>query len=105
MKDWLTSRYDPDVCHNKAVDLLDTVTREEWEEWLRSPCTQSLLLSIEGDIAGMFLVWSGGGYASEEGANEKALGMVDALDSIASHIRNMKSENEVEEVLNYGYQR
>ena len=98
--------------YTKAEELKESVTREEYEEWLRSPCTQSLLHSIEGDMENILVVWAGGGYTDGENAdgtaqqNAKARGMYQACEQISEHIKTLKNEQpaDIEEVVNYGYQ-
>jgi len=83
----LASRYDPDPAYEQAQLLQMNVTKADWEAWLHHPMTKALLLKLEGDIAGMFLVWSNGGYANSLVEDAKARGMLDALDSILAEIR------------------
>lgn len=87
-RDLLASKYDPEKAYEEAGLLRAGQSGADREAWLAHPLTKALLLVIEGDIAGSFLYWSNGGYAAAEGADAKARGMIEALDSISTHIRH-----------------
>ena len=83
----LAARYDPDPAYEQAHNLLTSVTQAEWDAWLHHPMTKSLMLKLEGDIAGMFLIWSGGGYANSLVEDAKARGMLEAIDDVLTAMR------------------
>lgn len=89
-------RYNPDWHHVKAQEFLDKVSREECEAWYNHPCTKSLLMSLEGDLSGIVLLWLSGAYSSEEHADStaqqqaKARGMAQAISDMLEHIESVK---------------
>lgn len=95
--DLLRNRYNPEVFYTKSLNLLDSVSKEEALSWYNHPCTQSLLNSLEGDLAGIVVMWLGGGYSEEESSSAtsqkqaKARGMAQAIDDILTHINDIKT--------------
>ncbi len=97
--DLIRNRYNPQAFYDVATKILDNVSKEEAIGWYNHPCTQSLLNSLEGDIAGIVVMWLGGGYSSEESSAEtsqrqaKARGMAQAMNDIIEHINDVKNLN------------
>jgi len=95
--DRLRHKYNPEYFYNKALSLLDTVSKDEAISWYQHPCTQSLLNSLEGDLAGLVVAWLGGGYSEEKSSSgtaqkvAKARGMAQAIDDMVQHIEEIKS--------------
>jgi len=95
--DLLRNRYNPEVFYTRSLNLLDSVTKEEAVSWYSHPCTQALLNSLEGDLAGIVVMWLGGGYSEEESSSAtaqkqaKARGMAQAIDDILTHINDIKT--------------
>ena len=87
-RDLLASKYDPDRAYEEAGLLRANQTNADREAWLAHPLTKALLLVIEGDIAGSFLFWTNGAYATNPGEDAKARGMIEALDGISTYVRN-----------------
>ena len=95
----LRNKYDPEFYHKKAQEYLDVVTDDEARAWFEHPCTKSLIYSLEGDFAGLLMVWVGGGYSSEDSVDAtaqqqaKARGQTQAIDDVIERIyeiRNMR---------------
>lgn len=88
--------------------MIEGISRDEWEAWLQSNCTQALLLSLEGDIAGIVALWANGAYADQDNVegtaqlNAKALGMMEAISGVSEHIRTMLDTEQTEDAV-YGY--
>ncbi len=81
--------------YSKAESLFSSVPQEEVLSWCKHPVTQSLMMSLYGDMAGYFEAWSNGDYTSEtaEGTvqkNSKALGGVAAIESMLAWIEDAK---------------
>ena len=95
--DRLRHKYNPDVFYQKAEAILDGMSRDETLNWYDHPCTKSLRLSLEGDMAGIVVMWLGGGYSDEDTTDgtaqkqAKARGMANALDDMLEHIENIKT--------------
>jgi uncharacterized protein YukE len=95
--DLIRNRYNPEVFYNRSLNLLDSVSKEEALSWYSHPCTQSLLNSLEGDLAGIVVMWLGGGYSEEESSSAtaqkqaKARGMAQAIDDILTHLNDIKN--------------
>ncbi len=102
----LRDKYDPKSYYSKASDCLSTVTREEAQAWFNHPCTKALIQTLEGDFAGLLLMWVGGGYSNEEFSDAtaqlqaKARGQAQAIDDVIEHMHNLRRgilEDEEEE--------
>lgn len=97
----LLNKLDPTPYGERAVDLLESVTKEDKIAWYNNPCTQSLIYSLEGDIAGILLLWINGGYSSEDSSagtaqsQAKARGMAQALTDVRELIEDIKRDEEV----------
>ncbi len=73
--------------YEKAKDLFESVPKGERSTWCKHPLTQSLVLSLYGDMTGYFEGWASGDYTGENAEatiqkNSKALGSVDAIETI-----------------------
>lgn len=99
----LRNKYDPEFYHLKSRAFLDETTKEERLQWVRNPCTKSLMYALEGDLAGIVSAWLRGEYSSEVTADgtaqlqAKARGMAQALDDILEHIQEIKRDSTEEE--------
>ncbi len=97
--DRIRNRYNPEYFYNKSIAKLDLVTKEEALSWYNHHCTQALINSLEGDLAGIVVSWLGGGYSEEESSSgtaqkqAKARGMAQAIDDIIEHINEIKNLN------------
>lgn len=95
--DHLRNKYNPQFHYDRAIAALDMVSREEALSWYNHHCTQSLLNSLEGDLAGIVITWLGGGYSEDKSSSgtaqkvSKARGMAQALDDILEHIHEIKN--------------
>lgn len=89
-------RYNPEYNYNKALDLLETVSKEDAIVWYNCPCTQALLNSLEGDLAGVVLMLIGGAYLDDKSSSgtaqkvSKAIGMTSAINDVIEHIKEIK---------------
>lgn len=89
-------RYNPDYFHQQAISLLDTVSPEDAAAWYHHPCTKSLLSSLEGDLAGLVVLWLGGGFSNEDNVDvtsqrtAKARGMAQSIEDVMDHINNIR---------------
>jgi hypothetical protein len=101
--DRIRNRYNPDYFYDKSLARLDLVSKGEALSWYNHNCTQALLNSLEGDLAGIVVSWLGGGYSEEESSSgtaqkqAKARGMAQAIDDVIEHvneIKNLKLEGE-----------
>ena len=92
----LRRKYDPDTYYKKVEEILDVVTEDEALAWFNHPCTKSLIFSLEGDFAGLLLMWVGGGYSSEESVDAtaqqqaKARGQLQAIDDVIERIQEIR---------------
>jgi hypothetical protein len=95
--DLLRNRYNPQAFYDRSFNQLDLVSRGECESWYEHPCTQALLASLEGDLAGIVVMWLGGGYAEEMSASgtaqkqAKARGMAQAIEDVINHVAEIRS--------------
>ena len=95
--DRVRNKYNPDAFYQKAEALLDGMSREETRNWYDHPCTKSLRMSLEGDMAGIVTMWLGGGYSEETSTagtaqkQAKARGMAGAIVDLLEHIENIKT--------------
>lgn len=101
--DRIRNKYNPEYFYAKAMENLDRVSKEEAIAWYNHPCTQSLRYTLEGDLAGVVVMWLGGGYSEEKSTagtaqkQAKARGMAQAIDDMVEHIeeiKNLKIEGE-----------
>ena len=82
-----------DEFQKRAEDAYNSIPEEELKAWANHPMTQCLKYTLMGDGAGYFESWSNGnftGQSTDETAqlNAKALGGVDALDSLLAWIED-----------------
>lgn len=84
--------YDPLYWHNKSERLVEEAPETERMTWGRHPCTQALLMALQGDIAGTVQTWIAGGYAEADSTaataqmQAKARGIAQACDDIIEAI-------------------
>jgi hypothetical protein len=96
MDQLIRNRYNPEYFHSKAIEVLDTVSKDEAEAWYNHPCTASIRYSLEGDISGILIAWVGGAYSDEASIDTtaqleaKARGMAQAAQDIIEHLDNIK---------------
>lgn len=94
----LADRYDSESYYSKSSELLDTVSKEEKQAWFNHPCTKSLVQTLEGDFAGLLLMWVGGAYSDTESTDStaqqqaKARGQAQAIDDVIEHIHNLRRD-------------
>lgn len=92
----LKHRYNPDYFYGQAKEYLSTVDPEDALSWYNHPCTKSLVSSLEGDVAGIIIMWLGGAYSSEDSSDltaqrvAKARGMAQAANDVIDAIRNIR---------------
>lgn len=90
------NRYNPEFFHNRALNLLDKVTKEEAIQWYGHPCTESLREALEGDLAGLVVSLIDGAYSNAKSSSEtvqghaKARGMAQAISDMLEHIEDIK---------------
>lgn len=79
----------------RAEDAFKSVPQEEVISWCKHPITQSLILSLQGDMAGHFEGWTNGEFTGDTAdetiqKNSKALGGVSAIESILVWLEDAK---------------
>lgn len=95
----LRNKYNPEHYYTRALNLLDKVNKEEALSWYNHPCTEALRNALEGDLAGIVVMWLGGGYSEEKSSSgtaqkqAKARGMAQAIDDIIQHIEEIRNLN------------
>jgi hypothetical protein len=95
----LRNKYNPEYYHNRAISLLDLVDPVEAINWYNHPCTEALRNALEGDLAGVVIMWLGGAYSDEKSTSgtaqrqAKARGMANAIDDMIEHIEGIKNLN------------
>lgn len=105
----LERKYSPDVCYKEAVELLSTQSKEDIEAWRSHPCTKTILLQLEGDLSGLFLLWTNGAYTDENSIdgtsqkNVKALGMAQAIDDVINAINHIGEDDEEDAIEGLAY--
>ena len=80
-------RFDAEYYYNKATDLREQTSREDWETWRHNPLTQALLLDIDGNMAQACLNWANGTYVTTE-EEAKARGSVATLDLVGQLVHS-----------------
>ena len=101
--DLLRNSYNPQAFYDRSFNLLDKVNKGEAQSWFEHPCTQALLASLEGDLAGIVVMWLGGGYAEEQSSSgtaqkqAKARGMAQAIEDVINHIQEIRTAKESQE--------
>lgn len=96
-----SQKYNADYFYNQAEKVLETTTNSEMESWYLHPCTEALLLLLEGDLANITFTWKNGGYTGSTAdhtlqQNSKHIGMAMCIDTLMEHIRSMR-RRDVEE--------
>lgn len=92
------NRYNPDYFHNRSLNLLDKVNKEEAISWYDHPCTESLREALEGDLAGLVVSMIGGAYSDPKSSSgtaqglAKARGMAQAISDMLEHIEDIKQQ-------------
>ena len=86
--------FDSGSIRDRADVILSELDKGEVTRWIKHPCTQSLLLTLQGDYLDHHSAWEAGTFTSEgaEGTaqqNSKALGALDAIRLIATHIEEL----------------
>jgi hypothetical protein len=86
--------FDSESLRERALNLLLDLGKEEVTQWIKHPCTQSLLLTLQGDYLDHHQAWEAGMFTADgaEGTaqqNAKALGAIDAVRLIATHIEDL----------------
>lgn len=93
----LLNKYDPQPSYELAERLLEGVTKIEAEGWFNHPCTQSLIASLDGDIAGIVSALIGGAYSHSESVDAtaqdhaKIRGMAQAIEDVIERIREIRA--------------
>ena len=91
------NRYNPEYFYNKALAHLELVSTEEAIAWYAHPCTKSLIMALEGDLAGLVVTMVSGAYIDAESSSgtaqslAKAVGMSSAINDMLEHIEEVKS--------------
>lgn len=84
--------YDPLYWHDRSERLIEDTSEIERNVWGRHPCTQALLMALQGDIAGTVQTWIAGGYAESDSTDAtaqmqaKARGIAQACDDVMDTI-------------------
>jgi hypothetical protein len=92
----LRNRYNPEYFHSKAVEILEAMSPEEARSWYDHPCTESLRMSLEGDLSGIVVTWLGGGYTGDTSSSQtaqeqaKARGMAQSIDNLLEHLQSIR---------------
>lgn len=91
----LARKYNPEVYYAEALENIETQSPEDILQWLSHPLTKAVLLQLEGDMTGLFILWQGGAYTSEDSAegtglrNVKALAQAQTIDDVIQAIRTI----------------
>lgn len=89
------NKYNPEYYTEKASIVLETVSNSEVESWYSHPCTQALILQLEGDMANIVSMWKDGAYTADTAdktlqTNSKHIGMIQCVEAILDHMRDMR---------------
>lgn len=91
--------FDSTPLRYRAEELLSQLSEEEKIQWLQSPCTRALLLTLQGDYLDIHQAWEAGEFTSESvdgtaQSNTKALGQMDAVRLIAEYIEDIAKNDD-----------
>lgn len=80
----------------QAEDAFTSIPKKEAVVWCSHPLTQSLMLTLYGDMAGHFEAWANGDFTGETAdetvqKNSKALGSVAAIEGILAWLEDAKA--------------
>ena len=78
-------RFDGSYYYNKATDLREQTSKEDYQAWLHNPLTKALLLDLDGTMAETCVSWANGAYPTAE-ENAEARGAVTTLDLVGQLI-------------------
>lgn len=94
-------KYNPDYYYSRATQVLETVTNAEADAWFSHPCTQAIMLMLEGDMANIVASWKNGAYTSNTTdqtiqLNSKYLGMAQGIETVLENIKDVRRKDVVE---------
>ena len=90
--------FDPQQYFNRVDELLGMLSKEERMQWLQHPCTQALVLQMEGEFIAQHEVWENGGFASDtvDGTalkSEAARGYIGCLHDISNFLEGVPEDD------------
>ena len=88
---------DSDKLQSRIQDRLATVSDEEHQQWLTSPCTKALLDLLERDRIDLTMGWQLGNYDEKDG--QKAQGQAFYILGLQEDIVSMKADQLLTEAL------
>lgn len=91
----LKHKYDADYYYQKASQVLETVTNSDIESWYLHPCTDALMLLLEGDLANLVTSWKAGAYTSSTAdqtlqLNSSKIGQCACIDAVLDYIKDIR---------------
>lgn len=94
----MSQRFSEDF-YRRSDEALEIVGKNEIEAWYRHPITQALRFSLMGDFMGLYDSWGNGEFTKESSdgtvqANAKALGQVQAIESMIDWIDGLNAMKE-----------